>query len=183
MDSHMEKTPNKVMKIALLTTGGTIEKSYDEVSGTFVNQISFMEGVIKQRLRLPDSQLLFQVLMNKDSLDMNDDDRAFISSAVQDISQRVDAVVVLHGTDTMDQTVNYVKSQYTGRVPVIFTGSMKPFGFEESDAMQNITESLFACKVLGPGVFFVFHHQVFEAGHFIKNRERRTFERGELIIK
>jgi L-asparaginase len=52
---------------------------------------------------------------------------------------------------------------------------MTPLGFEKSDGLQNLTESLFAARVLGPGVYIVMHGQVFPAGAVRKDRDRSTF--------
>ena len=35
-------------------------------------------------------------------------------------------------------------------VPIVMTGAMAPLGFEGSDALKNLTESLFALRVLPP---------------------------------
>jgi L-asparaginase len=55
------------------------------------------------------------------------------------------------------------------------TGAMTPLGFERSDGLQNLTESLFAARVLGPGVWIVMHGQVFDVDHARKDRERARF--------
>jgi L-asparaginase len=60
--------------------------------------------------------------------------------------------------------------------PIVFTGAMKPMGFEDSDAAQNITEALLATKILKPGVYISFHNRVFELPRVRKNKETRTFE-------
>jgi L-asparaginase len=60
-------------------------------------------------------------------------------------------------------------------VPIILTGAMSPLGFEKSDGLQNLTESLFAARVLAPGVFIVIHGQVFPVAHVRKDRDRGTF--------
>jgi L-asparaginase len=56
---------------------------------------------------------------------------------------------------------------------------MKPLGFERSDGLQNLTEGLLAAQLLGPGVFVVFHGQVFPVSETRKDRERGTFVRIE----
>ena len=38
---------------------------------------------------------------------------------------------------------------------------MVPLGFENSDALQNLTESLIAARLLAPGVYVVMHNQIF----------------------
>jgi L-asparaginase len=59
--------------------------------------------------------------------------------------------------------------------PVILTGAMTPLGFERSDGLQNLTESLFAARVLGPGVWIVMHGQVFDVDHARKDRAAARF--------
>jgi L-asparaginase len=172
---------NNLFKIGVLTTGGTIEKSYDETSGLFDNHDNFLPEVLKSRLRMPYATLRFQTLMNKDSLHMTEDDRSLIFAALVDWSSKVDGLVVLHGTDTMDMTAKYCVEQkklhpFTKDIPVVFTGSMRPFGFEQSDAMQNMTEALLAVKILSPGIYLSFHNQIFSAPHFKKNKDKKTFE-------
>jgi L-asparaginase len=62
-------------------------------------------------------------------------------------------------------------------VPVILTGAMKPLGFDRSDGLQNLTESLFAARLLDPGVFVVFHSQVFPVDEVRKDKALGTFVR------
>ena len=62
-------------------------------------------------------------------------------------------------------------------MPVVLTGAMSPLGFERSDGLQNLTESLMAATILKPGVYVVMHSQVFEVGKTLKDRERATFVR------
>jgi L-asparaginase len=58
---------------------------------------------------------------------------------------------------------------------VILTGSMTPLGFEQSDGLQNLTESLFAARVLQAGVWIVLHSQAFDVDHVRKDRGRACF--------
>ncbi len=171
----------KMAKILVLTTGGTIEKSYDEASGQLDNFENYLSEVLKTRLRLPYAQLRYQSLMNKDSLNMTEDDRSLIFAALVDWSSKVDGIVILHGTDTLDLTAKYCaeqikKTPLAKPIPIVFTGAMRPFGFEQSDAMQNMTEALLAVKILPAGLYLSFHNQIFTAPHFLKNRDKKTFE-------
>ncbi len=52
---------------------------------------------------------------------------------------------------------------------------MRPLGFEHSDGLQNLTESLLAARLLTPGVYIVIHGQVFPADRTVKDREIGTF--------
>jgi len=52
---------------------------------------------------------------------------------------------------------------------------MTPLGFEGSDGLQNLTESLFAARVLGSGVFVVMHSQAFPVERVRKDRALARF--------
>jgi L-asparaginase len=162
------------VKIHILTTGGTIEKVYSEQSGTVRNVFARINQYV-ERLRLPDTHIDVFPLMNKDSLEMTGPDREQILEAVA--SRIADApVVITHGTDTMVETGKLLKSRLTNLThPVILTGAMTPLGFERSDGLQNLTESLFAARTLTPGVWIVLHNQAFDVDHVRKDRELARF--------
>jgi L-asparaginase/Glu-tRNA(Gln) amidotransferase subunit D len=52
---------------------------------------------------------------------------------------------------------------------------MTPLGFERSDGLQNLTESLFAARTLPRGVWIVMHGQVFDVDHARKDHEHARF--------
>lgn len=162
------------MKIEVLTTGGTIEKIYSEQSGTVQNVVARINQYISQ-LRLPDTQIEITQLMNKDSLEMTDLDREYVLEAVSDRVKDA-PVVITHGTDTMVATGRLLKSRLGNlKYPVILTGAMTPLGFEHTDGLQNLTESLFAARTLPPGVWIVLHNQAFDVDRVRKDRERAQF--------
>lgn len=161
--------------IELITTGGTIEKTYDEFAGTLTNRGSIVQRMLK-RLKLPDIRVHIRELLSKDSLDMTDEDRALISRAVKSAAELSDAVVVLHGTDTLDKTgERLVADLKPPRVPVILTGAMRPFQMKGSDALQNLTEALLATALLQPGVYAVAHGRALAFPGVTKDRHAGTF--------
>jgi L-asparaginase len=163
------------MIIHLLSTGGTIEKIYSEQTGKLENLESKIDRFLRQ-LRLPDTELQARHLMNKDSLEMTDEDRAEVFHAVRSLLPENAPIVITHGTDTMVETGLYLKSRLPDlRVPIVFTGAMTPLGFEKTDGLQNLTESLLAAKILAPGVWLVMHNQVFPIDRVRKDRELARF--------
>jgi L-asparaginase len=163
------------MTLYLITTGGTIEKVYSEQSGTVLNRASKIGEYLKL-LRLPDCDVHIVPLMNKDSLEMTEEDRGWLANELALLLPYDAPVVIAHGTDTMVQTGLYLKRAFPDLdVPVILTGAMTPLGFEGSDGLQNLTESLFAARLLGPGVFVVIHGQVFPVDGVRKDKESATF--------
>lgn len=170
-------TLNPMSRVIILTTGGTIEKTYDESDGTLFNRETVIRQKIEQRLRLPYTQIEVKSLMAKDSLDMNIDDRELIFQSIKRFATYNDPIVVLHGTDTMQQTAEHVqKSWEYPTVPVVFTGAMKPLGFDDSDALQNVTEALIVSKIISPGVYLSFHNRLFGVPGVRKNKQSLTFE-------
>lgn len=163
------------MKIYVISTGGTIEKVYSEQTGTVENLSTKIDRYFRL-LRLPDSDIHAVPLMNKDSLDMTAEDRARVLETVRDILRDPAPVVITHGTDTMVETGLLVQRELPGLpVPIVLTGAMTPLGFEGSDGLQNLTESLLAARLLAPGVYVVMHNQVFPIDRVRKDRELARF--------
>lgn len=114
--------------------------------------------------------------MNKDSLEITDADRSAIVGLIEPMLTEGAAVVITHGTDTMVQTGRHLKQLLPElKVPIVLTGAMTPLGFEGSDGLQNLTESLFAVRILGPGIYVVMHNQAFPIDHVRKDRETSRF--------
>jgi L-asparaginase len=161
--------------IYLIATGGTIEKIYSEQTGSVANVSSKIDRYLKL-LRLPDAELNIVPLMNKDSLEMSDEDRVLLLGMVRAILKENAPIVITHGTDTMVQSGRYLERALPDlHVPIIMTGAMTPLGFEGSDGLQNLTESLFAARLLPPGVYLVIHGQHFPIGNVRKNKELSQF--------
>lgn len=168
---------NGMTTVTLITTGGTIEKTYDEMDGSLRNQESVIKRSILERLRLPYTDLHVFSILNKDSLDMTEYDRALLAKTIRVHMQKGDPIVCLHGTDTMAKTAEYCLNEVGGpTVPIVFTGAMKPMGFDDSDARQNVTEALLASKILPPGIYISFHNRIFSVPRVKKNKRERTFE-------
>lgn len=169
---------NSVNTIHVVTTGGTIEKSYDETDGTLENRASIIQNGLFRKLRLPYTELKIHPLMAKDSLYMDDNDRAIIVAKVRELASTGSPVVVFHGTDTMAESATRVHNELASTLkrPVVFTGAMMPMGFEQSDALQNATEAILASQLLAGGVFIAFHGRLFPLPNVRKNRDKRTFE-------
>ena len=165
-----------MQRIYLISTGGTIEKVYSEQTGNVQNLDSKIDRYFRM-LRLPDAEIAVTHLMNKDSLEMTDADRERVLGSVREkLGQDPAPIVITHGTDTMVETGLLLQKNLTGlRYPIVLTGAMTPLGFEGSDGLQNLTESLFAARVVAPGVYVVMHNQVFPVDQVRKDRELTRF--------
>ena len=165
------------MRLTILTTGGTIDKTYDEFQGSLRNEHTVID-VILDSLRIPDLEITNLEVMHKDSLDMTEEDREMIASAVCDAAPAADAIVILHGTDTLSETGQLLVKRCAGlQIPVILTGAMRPYEFRDTDATQNVIEALLASRLLDPGVYVAMHNRVLRFPGVCKDREALTFVR------
>ena len=161
--------------IALISTGGTIEKTYDELRGVLSNQVSVLD-IMLATLELRGVEIHCVQLMNKDSLDMSTEDHTLIAETAGRLAASHVGVIVVHGTDRLavsgERVVELVARP---AAPIVFTGAMRPWELRSSDALQNLTEALIAVQLVGPGVYVAMHNQVLQFPGVIKDPERRTF--------
>ncbi len=176
MDTKRKSVGDDIhIRVKVFSTGGTIEKIYDEHEGILHNSPSRFDHILT-RMRLPSVQIDHHGLMGKDSLDMTDDDRILIKDAVQGVMDDFDAVLIVHGTDTLDQTGALLHREINDpKIPIILTGAMRPFEFRDTDAFQNVNESLISCRLLSPGVYCVMHSKVLRFPNVRKDRKLLTF--------
>jgi L-asparaginase len=163
------------LRVAILTTGGTIEKMFDERTGSLRNVGSVLQEILG-RLRLPSCDWRHIPVMSKDSVDMTPEDRQTILVAVQFALRDADAAIVIHGTDTLSVTGELLHERLADlKQPVVLTGAMRPYEFRDTDAFQNITEALLACRLAPPGVYVAMHNQLLKFPGVVKDRGRGTF--------
>lgn len=167
--------------VTLITTGGTIEKTYDEVSGELANRRSIVRRMLSE-LRLEGTEVNVLELMSKDSLDMTEEDRTRIVEIVRAMCGSGEGegggIVILHGTDTLAVTGDRLHEKISApQVPIVLTGAMRPYEMKHSDALQNLTEAIFATGVLAPAVYCVAHGRVLAFPGVRKDPERGTFVR------
>ena len=88
------------MRIKILAVGGTIDKVY------FDAKSAYEVGPPNVAVVLHDLNLGFEYdiesLLQKDSLEMTDEDRAFVADSVHEADE--DRILITHGTDTMVET-------------------------------------------------------------------------------
>ncbi|MEO1191291.1 MAG: asparaginase domain-containing protein [Pseudomonadota bacterium] len=166
-----------LFRISVILTGGTISKTYDQRTAVLANEEPVAKRLI-QGLHINGAKIKLRELLNKDSLELTEEDSALIVKTVALSARRNDAVVVVHGTDRMSETADHlVEALPDLSVPVILTGAMTPAVIEGSDGRQNLTEALFAARLLTPGVYIVFHGQALRCPGVEKDPEAMTFRR------
>ncbi|WP_419912251.1 asparaginase domain-containing protein [Hoeflea sp.] len=161
--------------VAVIMTGGTIAKSYFAAEERLHNFEPRVREIISA-LRTDDLSFTFCDLMHRDSSEIGPSERCRIMSEISNMVDLHDAVLVTHGTDSLVETGEaFCRSMGPPRVPVIFTGAMIPFAVRGSDAVQNVTESLLALRLLPPGTYIVFHNRILPLPGARKDYDSLTF--------
>ncbi|MCQ4117586.1 asparaginase [Rhodococcus tibetensis] len=145
--------------VAVVTTGGTIASRRDE------------DGVSRPVVAGPDllatgadpaaTEVHVTDVLSKDSscLTFADMDRVRAAITAELSNPDIAGVVVLHGTDTMEETAFLVDLHHADRRPVVFTGAQRTFDHPESDAQANLSSAIAAATdpaMRGRGVLISF---------------------------
>lgn len=155
--------------LLVLTTGGTIDKAYfDALSAYQVGETQIGRMLETARVACP-----YEVreLMRKDSLELDDADRARIAEAVRGADAA--HIVITHGTDTMTETARALGD--AGGKTVVFVGALAPARFAESDASFNLGMAFATAQIAPPGVYITMNGTVFPADRVVKDRARGAF--------
>jgi L-asparaginase len=160
----------EISKIALITTGGTIDKDYFDA----LSEYQVVESIIPDLLARIGSTVeveRFEVC-RKDSLEIQEPDRAALKELVSSLDHS--KILVTHGTDTMVDTAKYL-GVIEGKT-IVFTGAMRPARFSDTDALFNVGVAIGALRSNDSGVFIAMSGKVFEPTQVVKNREAQRFE-------
>ena len=157
--------------IRFITTGGTIDKIYFDALSQFEVGESVLNQILGEALVHFDFEIV--PLLQKDSIDMTDKDRAAIRDFMA--SDTADRFVITHGTDTMSETAE-VLAELAGKT-IVLTGALSPARFRSTDAVFNVGMAVAAAQVAPPGVYIAMSGQIFAAGEVRKNRAQNRFEK------
>jgi L-asparaginase len=157
--------------IRIFVTGGTFDKTYDEIEGS----LAFGDTHLPEMLRLGRCHVdvSIRTLMMIDSLAMTDDDRAIIVRHCRTCEES--RIVVTHGTDTMVETAAALAAGAPGKT-IVLTGAMVPYAFGSSDGLFNLGSALSFAQTLPPGVYVAMNGRHFAWNRVRKNKEAGIFE-------
>lgn len=155
----------------VIITGGTLDKHYNHLNGELVfKKSSIVEMLLRSRSTVKTD---IEILMLKDSLEMNDDDRQLISQACYKSIDK--QIIITHGTDTMVETAHTIAADLAGDKTVVLLGAMVPYQFKGSDALFNLGCAMSAVQILSPGVYITMNGQVFDYREVQKDRALGMF--------
>jgi L-asparaginase len=162
---------NARQPIALVTTGGTIDKLYFDS----LSEYQVGESVVRKLLAAANVKFPYEVFeaLRKDSLELTDEDREILYRCIAGLEST--RVVVTHGTDTMTATAERLAA-VVGKT-IVLTGALTPARFSESDAPFNLGMAFATAQIAPPGIFIVMNGEVFPAQSVRKDRAAGRFVR------
>jgi L-asparaginase len=163
------KPDNQMDKIKIFSAGGTIDKVYFDAKSTYeVGPPNIEKILLELTLNIEYSVLS---LFKKDSLEMDDQDRALILEHVGSTAEN--RIIITHGTDTMVETAKVLSK--INHKTIVLTGALEPALFKTSDAMFNIGCAVAAVQILPPNVYIIMHGQIFDYDNVMKDVASNRF--------
>ena len=173
-------TPNNQSSfpIVIINTGGTFNKRYQPLTGLLT--VANDERTIAELLHsaAPNLDMHLIGIVHKDSLDITQDDRVSISAAIRNLSPSLNSapIIIIHGTDTMHETAQFLDGTNLNRV-IVITGAMRPAEIDPVEASLHLGLTLgFAAANPPPGVYIAMHGRVLPYTQYRKNRVLGTFQ-------
>lgn len=133
-------------RVTILATGGTIAGKanansavgYTAGEATAQDLIDAVPGIDKI------AKLNAEQISNIGSQDMNDEVWLKLADRIEKIfaDDQADAVVVTHGTDTIEETAFFLDHVVTGDKPVVLAGSMRPSTALSADGPANLRSAV-----------------------------------------
>ncbi|MDO9055446.1 MAG: asparaginase domain-containing protein [Sulfuricurvum sp.] len=155
----------------IINTGGTFNKRYDPIKGElFVPQDNSAIEAILTSLVI---DISLQGILYKDSLEMDDYDRSVLGKTITESEAKT--IIVVHGTDTMDVSAEYVASLELDKV-IIFTGAMIPFSIDPLEATANLSMAIGYANNGSAGVHIVMQGIMGRYEQVKKNKSAGKFE-------
>ncbi len=174
-------------RVRIVATGGTIAgvSASSSSSAYTAGQVTIQTLIdaVPQILDLAD--VSGEQLVNIGSQDMNDEVWLALSKRVNALlgKEGYDAVVITHGTDTMEETAYFLNLTVHSDKPVILVGSMRPSTAISADGPANLYNAVAAAvspSTRGKGVLCCMNNQLLDAKSVIKAHtiDCDTFEGG-----
>ena len=158
-------------KILIISTGGTFNKHYNPINGTLEidKTSSSLQEIASKWL------CSFEILniIGKDSLEMTNHDRLELLSTIH--QSDYDKIIIVHGTDTMDITAEYLADAELEKT-IVLTGAMVPYSIDPTEATANLASAYGYLNALEKeGVFIAMNGVMGLYGKVKKNRKEGRF--------
>jgi len=156
----------------ILNSGGTFNKKYNPLNGEL--EVPYNNSAIERILQSVESKYDVAGVIYKDSLDMTMSDRKMLANIIME--SKDDTFVIVHGTDTMHLSAEFLSEIFEDR-KIVFVGAMKPFEIDNVEASLNLGMAIgFAKAVEKFGVYICMSGYVEPWDKIHKNTKFGKFE-------
>ncbi|MCQ2138388.1 MAG: asparaginase domain-containing protein [Bacteroidales bacterium] len=161
-------------KIHIIATGGTIAgRTASDGKGYDAGQVG-IDVLLDAVPRLKKyAELDYEQFCNIGSQDMDENVWMALSRLVNEVlsGDVYDAVIITHGTDTMEETAFFLNLTVRGPKPVILVGAMRPSDAPDADGPANLLAAVKATasrRCQGREVLCCSAGKLYEAGRIFK---------------
>jgi L-asparaginase len=156
----------------ILNSGGTFNKRYNPINAEL--EVPCDSLAVEEILSSVESNYDMAGVMFKDSLDIDINDRKTLASIIME--SKHDSFLIIHGTDTIDETAHFLSEVFVDRV-IVLTGSMKPFEIDKIEPSFNLGMAIGFLKSNSEfGVFICMNGYIEKWDKLKKNRDIGRFE-------
>jgi len=132
----------KLPHIVILATGGTIAGSAEsKTSVGYTSGAVTVDVLVSAVPTLKDiARITGEQIASIGSQDMSDEVWLKLANRINEVlpADTVDGIVIMHGTDTMEETAYFLQLVVKSKKPVVLTGSMRPSTALSADGPLNI---------------------------------------------
>ena len=163
-------------KVHIIATGGTIAGTSTDI-GYDAGKVSIVTilQAVPELTRY--AELDYEQFCNIGSQDMSENIWLPLAKRVNQVleSGKYDAVLITHGTDTMEETAFFLNLTIHNPKPVILVGAMRPSDAVDADGPANLlqaVQTIVKPDAVGKEVMCCLGGKVYEAGAAFKNDTR-----------
>ena len=125
-----------IKKLQIINTGGTFNKVYMPLKGT-LDILCSNDAILSiyKNVYKTNSYPKIDGIIYKDSLDIRKSDRKLLLKQIKSI--KIDNIIIIHGTDTINKTASYLAKRVKDK-KIVLIGAMQPFSYEPIEATASL---------------------------------------------
>ena len=172
MQAMKPHNPSSQSRVVLLGTGGTIAGSGAAGAAPGAGSAAYQSAVVSVQELIAGvpglsglAQLQAEQIFQIDSADFTDEHLLRLARRVATLCARgdVDAVVITHGTDTMEESAYFLHLTVPTTKPIVLTGAMRPGTALAADGPANLLHAVAVAahpSSAGRGVLVVMNEEI-----------------------
>lgn len=156
----------------ILNSGGTFNKRYNSLNGEL--EVPYDNIAIEKIMSNVNGAYNLAGVVYKDSLEMDSNDRKMLANIIFESTD--DKFIIIHGTDTMHVTAEFLSEIFEDR-KIVLTGAMKPLEIDNIEASFNLGMAIgFMHSEVQNGVYICMSGLIEPWDQIVKNKSIGKFE-------